>query len=153
MSTIAIGIIEESQFTATSQSQMHIECQRNCLCQHNRACRDQATIAGEPLLASRQRHRPGGRGRPTSARLDISGTATSHQAPPASACREIGGDDDHRSATLGRESVSRLFLRLQAKKPRFRRECGAGLDLLRKLATAVVRAYLNWAVVSRAVVG
>ena len=152
MNTIAIGIIEESQFTATSQSQMHIECQRNCLCQHNRAVREQATVAGEPLLASRRRHRPGGR-RATSARLDISGTATSHQAPPASACREIGGDDDYRSATLGRESVSRLFLRLQAKKPRFRRECGAGLDLLRKLATAVVGPYLTWAVVSRAVFG
>jgi hypothetical protein len=143
MSTIAIGIIEERQFTATSQSQMHIECQRNCLCQHNRAVREQATVAGEPLLASRRRHRPGGR-RATSARLDISGTATSHQAPPASACREIGGDDDYRSATLGR---------LQAKKPRFRRECGAGLDLLRKLATAVVGPYLTWAVVSRAVFG
>ena len=143
MSTIAIGIIEERQFTATSQSQMHIECQRNCLCQHNRAVREQATVAGEPLLASRRRHRPGGR-RATSARLDISGTATSHQAPPASACREIGGDDDYRSATLGR---------LQAKKPRFRRECGAGLDLLRKLATAVVGPYLTWDVVSRAVFG
>src|SRR5712672_2906103 len=100
MSTIAIGIIEESQFTATSQSQMHIECQRNFLCQHNRAVREQATVAGEPRLASRRRHRAGGR-RATSAGLDISGTATAHQAPPASAF--WAGDLDAR--TLWRDAA------------------------------------------------